>query len=102
MFFSISSYSPGLARLDPLIEQVKPTDMWISGWELGVTSQGGTVSGGEVAWDDGKEVADEGEDALGEVAGVGTTRESWTDDATAEALVPEASDCATSYSGSAP
>ena len=54
-----------------------------SGWELGVTSQGGTVSGREVVWDDVKEVAGEDEGALGEVAGVGTTRESWADDVTA-------------------
>ena len=74
-------------------------------------SQGGTVSGGEVAWDDGKGVVGEGEDALGGVAGVGTTRESWTGDVTAEALVPEAGDesgsrswegVPTSHSGSAP
>ena len=76
--------------------------MLFSGWELGVTSQGGTVSGREVVWDDVKEVAGENEGALGEVAGVGTTRESWADDVTAEALVPEASDCATSCSGCAP
>ena len=76
-----------------------------------MTSQGGTVSGGEVAWDDDKGVVGEGEDVLGEVAGVGATRESWTGDATAEAFVPEADDesgsrswegVPTSHSGSAP
>ena len=47
-------------------------------------SQGGTVSGGEVAWDDGNGVVGGGENALGGVAGVGTREPG--------ALVPEADD----------
>ena len=67
-----------------------------------MTSHSDTVSDREVVGDDVKEVVGVGEGALEEVAGVDTTRESWADGTSAEALVPGASDCAISRSGCPP